>query len=340
MKEKVENLDWNNLGFNYHDLPYSFTAKFADGQWQAGELTEKSTIELSEAAEVFHYGQEVFEGLKAYRRKDGKINLFRPELNAQRLATSAARLGMEPYPIDAFVESIKTIVKANEQFVPPYESGATLYIRPFMIGTTRVVGVSPATEYTYHVYATPVGAYVNGLVPAQYTVSEYDRAAHAGTGRAKTSGNYASSLIASAQAHKDGYADCLFLDPREHKYIDEFGGANFFGITKEGQFVTPKSASILPSITKRSLLEVAERQGLNPVERPIEFSEIDQFAEAGAMGTAAVISPVGSITANGHKHVFYDEKKAGPITTNLYNELIEIQYGDRPAPAGWIQTLE
>lgn len=340
MKEKAENLDWNNLGFEYHDLPYSFTAKFKDGQWEKGQLTEKSTIELSEAAEVLHYGQEVFEGLKAYRRKDGEISLFRPELNAERLANSAKRLGMEAYPIDAFIDSVKQIVKANEEFVPPYESGATLYIRPFMIGTSTVVGVQPATEYTYHVYATPVGAYVNGLSPAPYTVSDYDRAAHAGTGRAKTSGNYASSLIASAQAHKDGYADCLFLDPREHKYIDEFGGANFFGITKEGQFVTPKSASILPSITKRSLMDVAQRQGLNPVERQIEFADIDQFAEAGAMGTAAVISPVGSITHEGKKHVFYDEEKTGPVTTKLYNELIEIQYGDRPAPEGWVQTVD
>lgn len=340
MKEKAADMDWNNLGFEYHDLPYSFEAKFKDGKWEKGHLTEKSTIELSEASEVLHYGQEVFEGLKAYRRKDGKINLFRPELNGQRLANSAARLGMEAYPVDDFLDSIKQIVKANEEFVPPYESGATLYIRPFLIGTSTVVGVQPATEYTYHVYATSVGAYVNGLSPAAYTVSDYDRAAYAGTGSAKTSGNYASSLIASIQAHKDGYADCLFLDPREHKYIDEFGGANFFGITEEGQFVTPKSRSILPSITKRSLLEVAKRQGLNPIETQIEFADIDKFAEAGAMGTAAVISPVGSITYQGKKHVFYDEEKTGPVTTKLYNELIAIQYGDAPAPEGWVQTID
>ncbi|SFV39703.1 branched-chain amino acid aminotransferase [Ligilactobacillus acidipiscis] len=340
MKENAKNLDWNNLGFEYHDLPYSFEAKFKDGKWQKGQLTEKSTIELSEGAEVLHYGQEIFEGLKAYRRKDGEINLFRPELNAERLANSAKRLGMEAYPVDAFVDSIKQIVKANEDFIPPYESGGTLYIRPFMIGTTTVVGVQPATEFTYHVYATPVGAYVNGLSPAPYMVSKYDRAAYAGTGQAKTSGNYASSLIASIQAHKEGFADCLFLDPREHKYIDEFGGANFFGITKEGQFVTPKSNSILPSITKRSLLEVAKRQGLDPIETQIKFADIDQFVEAGAMGTAAVISPVGSITDGDKKHVFYDEEKTGPVTTKLYNELIAIQYGDRPSPEGWVQTIE
>lgn len=340
MKEKVENLDWNNLGFEYHDLPYDFEAKYKDGEWQQGELTTRSTVELSVAAEVLHYGQEVFEGLKAYRRKDGKINLFRPELNAERMVDSAERMMMVPYPVDAFVDAVKQVVKANEEFIPPYGTGGSLYLRPFMIGTSSVVGVSPATEYTFHIYATPVGAYVNGLNPAPYTVSEYDRASHAGTGQAKTSGNYASSLFSSAKAHQEGYADCLFLDPREHKYVDEFGGANFFGITKEGQFVTPKSESILPSITKRSLLQLAKDQGLNPVERPVPFDEIDQFTEAGAMGTAAVISPVGSLTYDGKKHVFYSETEAGPATTKLYNELVGIQYGDRPDPYNWTQTVD
>ncbi|GBG94385.1 branched-chain amino acid aminotransferase [Ligilactobacillus salitolerans] len=340
MKEQVENLDWNNLGFAYHDLPYSFEAKFKDGQWQPGKLTTKSTLEFSEAAEVLHYGQEVFEGLKAYRRKDGQLNLFRPELNGERMVNSAKRLAMEPYPVDAFVDSVKQVVKANEDFVPPYESGGSLYVRPFMVGTSSVVGVQPAVEYTYHVYATPVGAYVNGLSPAAYTVSQYDRASYAGTGQAKTSGNYASSLIASMQAHQDGFADCLFLDPREHKYVDEFGGANFFGITRKGQFVTPKSNSILPSITKRSLLTLAKKQGLNPVETKIPFADLDQFVEAGAIGTAAVISPVGSLTYQGKKQIFYSETEAGPVTTKLYNELLGIQYGDRPDPEHWTQTVE
>ena len=256
------------------------------------------------------------------------------------MVNSAERMLMEPYPVDAFVDAVKQVVKANEEFVPPYGTGGTLYLRPFMVGTSSVVGVTPATEYTFHIYATPVGAYVNGLNPAAYTVSDYDRASYAGTGQAKTSGNYASSLFSSAQAHEAGYADCLFLDPREHKYVDEFGGANFFGITKEGQFVTPKSDSILPSITKRSLLQVAKDQGLNPVERQVPFDEIDQFAEAGAMGTAAVISPVGSLTAGDKKHVFYSETEAGPVTTKLYNELVGIQYGDRPDPYNWTQTVD
>ncbi|WP_280928001.1 branched-chain amino acid aminotransferase [Lactobacillus sp. ESL0791] len=340
MKEKVENLDWNNLGFQYHDLPYRYEAKYKDGKWGEGKLITSSTMELSECAEVLHYGQEIFEGLKAYRRKDGRINLFRPEQNAHRFTLSAGRLAMEPFPEDEFVNAVKQVVEANKEFVPPYDSGATLYIRPLMIGTSKVIGVQAATEYTFRVFATPVGAYVNGLIPAAYQVSDYDRAAYAGTGRSKTSGNYASSLYPSVEAHKEGFADCLYLDPREHKYIDEFGGANFYGITKDGQFVTPKSKSILVSITKRSLLELAEKQGLNPVERKITLEEAFDFAEAGAMGTAAVISPVGSITYKGKKHVIYSEEKPGPITTKLYNELVAIQYGDTEDKYGWTQTLE
>ncbi|WEV39860.1 branched-chain amino acid aminotransferase [Lactobacillus sp. ESL0681] len=340
MKQKVADLDWNDLGFKYRDLPYRFEAKYKDGQWQEGKLTQESTVTLSEGAEVLHYGQEIFEGLKAYRRKDGKINLFRPDQNAHRFALSAERLAMPAYPEDKFVEAVKEVVKANEEFVPPYESGATLYIRPYMIGTSKVLGVEAASEYTMRMFATPVGAYIKGLNPAAYVVSEYDRAAYAGTGQAKTSGNYASSLLPTVEGHEAGFADCLYLDPREHKYVDEFGGANFFGITQDGQFVTPKSKSILVSITKRSLLEVAKRQGLNPVERQITLEEAFKMKEAGAMGTAAVISPVGSITYEGKKHVIHSETETGPITTKLYNELIGIQYGDKTGPEGWVQTVE
>ena len=340
-KETVANLDWNHLGFEYHDLPYSFNEEFKDGQWQGGTLTESSTLTLSEAAEVLHYGQEVFEGLKAYRTKDGHINLFRPEENAKRLANSAKRMLMEPYPEDKFVEAGKQVVLANEEFVPPYGTGGSLYIRPFLIGTQPIVGVAPADTYTFHIYATPVGAYINGLAPSPYTVSNYDRAAGAGTGQAKTSGNYASSLLPEIEAKKAGFADCLYLDPREHKYIDEFSGANFFGITKDGQFVTPKSDSILPSITKKSLLVLADDLGLNPVERKIEIDkELDDFAEAGAMGTAAVISPVGSLTYKGQKHVFYSEKEVGPVTTKLYNTLYGIQEGDLEDTHGWITHVK
>lgn len=340
MKQKIENLNWKNLGFKYRDLPYRYEAKYEEGKWQEGKIIEDSKMTLSESSEVLHYGQEIFEGLKAYRRKDGKINLFRPDQNAHRFSLSAKRLAMPPFPEDRFVDAVKQVVLANKEFVPPYDSGATLYLRPFMVGTSNVLGVEPANEYTFRIFAVPVGAYIKGLSPANYIVSEYDRAAYAGTGRAKTSGNYASSLLPSVQAHQDGYADCLYLDPREHKYIDEFGGANFFGITQENQFVTPKSKSILVSITKQSLLEVAKHQGLNPLERQITLKEAFDMKEAGAMGTAAVISPVGSITYENKKHVIYSETETGPITTRLYKELVDIQYGNKKGPEGWVQTID
>ena len=345
-KTKPTDLDWNNLGFEYHDLPYSYTEVYKDGKWQGGELTEKSTITLSEAAEVLHYGQEVFEGLKAYRTKDGHINLFRPEENAKRLANSAKRMMMTPYPEDKFVEAVKEIVKANEDFVPPYGSGGSLYIRPFLIGVDPLVGVQPSETYVFHIYATPVGAYVQGLTPTPYTVSDYDRAAAHGTGQAKTSGNYASSLLPELEAKKAGFADCLYLDPAEHKYIDEFSGANFFGVTKDGQFVTPDSKSILPSITKRSLFQLADDLGMNPVAKKIPFTEesLDEFTEAGAMGTAAVISPVGSLTyGKGDKktkHVFYSETEVGPYTQKLYDALYGIQTGDKEDKYEWVVRVK
>ncbi len=339
-KQELKDLDWKKLGFNYRDLPYSFDEKFSDGKWQGGKLTEDSSLTLSEGAEVLHYGQEVFEGLKAYRTKDNKVQLFRPYENAKRLNHSARRLAMQEYPEDKFVDAVKQVVKANEDFVPPYGSGGTLYIRPFMIGTTPVVGVTPADEYEFHIYATPVGAYIAGLTPVAFRVSEYDRAAGAGTGTAKTSGNYASSLLPEVEAKKGGFADNLYLDPREHKYIDEFGGANFFGITKDGQFITPKSDSILPSITKRSILQIAKDMGLNPIETKIPIDDLDNIAEAGAMGTAAVISPVGSLTYKGKKHVFYSETKTGPVSTKLYNALFKIQTGDAEDKYGWIEPVD
>lgn len=338
-KTKIQDLDWNNLGFEYHDLPYRWTDTFKDGKWQGGHLTEDSNVTFNEAAEELHYGQEIFEGLKAYRRKDGGINLFRPDQNAKRMKNSAKRLMMEPYPEDLFIKAVEEVVKANQEFVPPYGSGGTLYLRPFMIGTTPLVGVSPAETYTFRIYATPVGAYVKGLNPMPYLVSDYDRAAHAGTGQAKTAGNYAASLLPSILAKKDGFADCLYLDPREHKYIDEFGGANFYGITKDGQFQTPKSDSILPSITKYSILQIAADMGLDPIETKIPIDEIDRFAEAGAMGTAAVISPVESLTYHGKKQVFSTDGKPGPITQKLYDELFGIQVGDLEDKYGWTVKL-
>lgn len=339
-KQDVKDLNWSNLGFTYRDLPYSYNEEFKDGKWQNGGLTTKSTLTFSEAAEELHYGQEVFEGMKAYRRKDGGINLFRPDMNAKRLNNSAERLVMQTYPEDKFVEAVKAVVKANQEFVPPYGSGGSLYIRPFMVGTEPVVGVTASSTYTFHIYATPVGAYIKGLKPMPYVVSEYDRAAHAGTGQAKTAGNYAASLLAGKKAHDAGYAGELYLDPREHKYIDEFSGANFFGIGKDGKFYTPKSESILPSITKKSMLTIAKDLGLDPTETHIDINDLDQFTEAGAMGTAAVVSPVGSLNYKGNKHVFFSETKPGPVTQKLYDTLFGIQEGDVEDKYGWVVPVE
>ncbi|MCI1634223.1 MAG: branched-chain amino acid aminotransferase [Liquorilactobacillus nagelii] len=339
-KAVAADMDWNNLGFKYWDLPYRYQAVYKDGKWQKGGLVEDSNLTLSEAAEDFHYGQEVFEGLKAYRCKDGSVNLFRPEMNAKRMQDSAKRLCMATYPIDDFVAAVKEVVKANQEFIPPYGTGGSLYLRPFMIGTEPMVGVKPSKTYVFRVFATPVGAYIKGLTPMPYFVSEFDRAAYAGTGQAKTAGNYAGSLYPAMQAKSNGFADCLYLDPRDHKYIDEFGGANFYGITKDGQFVTPKSDSILPSVTKKSLLEIAGDLGMNPTETQIKMEDFDQFTEAGAMGTAAVISPVGSLTYKDQKFVPFSETETGPATKKLYDELTGIQMSERPDKRGWVQKVE
>ena len=339
-KTQVSDLDWQNLGFEYHDLPYRFRAVYRNGAWEPGELTTDSDFHLSEAAAALHYGQQVFEGLKAYRRPDGGVNLFRPDQNAARMARSADRLRMPAYPTDLFVEAVKQVVAANQEFVPPYGSGATLYIRPLLIGSGPVVGVHPADEYIFNIYVTPVGAYYKGgLTPTAYVTSEYDRAAHGGTGQAKVGGNYAASMLPGEQAHAAGYSDVVYLDPRLHENIEELGSANFFGITKDGRFLTPKSPSILPSITKYSLLALAAEAGLQPEETTISIYDLDQFEEAGAMGTAAVISPVGSITHNGDKHVFYSETEVGPKTQALYSRLVGIQFGTESGPADWAVDL-
>lgn len=336
-KAKPEDFDWDNLGFAYHDLPYRFRAYYKDGQWSAGGLETDSYMRVSEAAQSFHYGQEIFEGAKAYRRQDGGVNLFRPNMNAQRMNSSADRLLMPHVPEDMFVDAMKQVVKANQAFVPPYGSGATLYLRPFYFGTTPMVGVHAASDYTFEIFATPVGAYYRGgLTPTAYVTGKLDRAAHAGTGRAKVAGNYASSLLPGDEAHKAGYSDVVYLDPRLHENIEELGSANFFGITKDGKFQTPQSPSILPSITKYSLLALAPELGLIPEETTISINDIDRFAEVGAMGTAAVISPVGSITHEGEKHVFYSETEVGPYTQKLYDRLTGIQFGDVEGPEGWI----
>lgn len=337
----VEHIDWKNLGFDYIDTGKKFRAYFKDGKWEEGQIETDKNLTISEASNVFHYGQTCFEGLKAYRTKDGSIQLFRPEENAKRMRASAERLLMEPYPEDAFVRAVHEVVKANADWVPPYSSGASLYIRPFLMGIGDSVGVAPAKEYVFSIFVTPVGAYFKtGLAPAHFLVSDYDRAAPKGTGGAKVAGNYAASLYPGKLAKSKGYTDAIYLDPATKTKIEEVGAANFFGITADGQFVTPLSDSILPSITKYSLMTLAkERLGLQVIEDDVFVDQLDRFSEAGACGTAAVITPIGSITVNEHKHVFYSETEVGPTIKRLYDELVGIQYGDIEGPDGWIQKV-
>lgn len=335
-------IKWEELGFSYIKTPYRFIAHWRNGAWNEGTLTEDNQLHISEGSPALHYGQQCFEGLKAYRRKDGKINLFRPDQNSQRMNRSARRLLMPMVPEELFLKGVKETVKANEEYVPPYGSGATLYIRPLLIGVGDNIGVHPATEYIFLVFCMPVGAYFKGgLTPTNFIVSEYDRAAPKGTGADKVGGNYAASLMPGKLAHERHFSDCIYLDPETHTKIEEVGSANFFGITAENQFVTPKSPSILPSITKYSLLQLAEeRLGMAVVEGDCPIDELDRFVEAGACGTAAAISPIGGILNGEDFHVFYSETEVGPVTQRLYDELIGIQFGDIEAPDGWIQVIE
>lgn len=336
-------IDWDNLGFEYHKLPYRYVSYYKDGQWDNGQLSEDATLHISEASPALHYGQQAFEGLKAYRTKDGSIQLFRPDRNAARLQATADRLLMPQVPTEQFIDAVKQVVKANEDYVPPYGTGATLYLRPLLIGVGDIIGVKPANEYIFTVFAMPVGAYFKGgLVPTNFIVSEdYDRAAPYGTGAAKVGGNYAGSLLPGKQAKSNGYSDVIYLDPATHTKIEEVGAANFFGITADNEFVTPLSPSILPSITKYSLLELAEKRlGMTVIEGDVPIAELDRFVEAGACGTAAVISPIGGIQFKDKRHVFYSETEVGPVTRRLYDELVGIQFGDIEAPEGWIVKVD
>lgn len=336
-------IDWDNLGFEYHKLPYRYVSYYKDGQWDNGQLSEDATLHISEASPALHYGQQAFEGLKAYRTKDGSIQLFRPDRNAARLQATADRLLMPQVPTEQFIDAVKQVVKANEDYVPPYGTGATLYLRPLLIGVGDIIGVKPANEYIFTVFAMPVGAYFKGgLVPTNFIVSEdYDRAAPYGTGAAKVGGNYAGSLLPGKQAKSNGYSDVIYLDPATHTKIEEVGAANFFGITADNEFVTPLSPSILPSITKYSLLELAEKRlGMTVIEGDVPIAELDRFVEAGACGTAAVISPIGGIQFKDKRHVFYSEIEVGPVTRRLYDELVGIQFGDIEAPEGWIVKVD
>ena len=340
MTKKV-NLDWNNLGFSYIKTDYRYISYYKDGQWDNGALVEDNVLHISEASTALHYGQQAFEGLKAYRCQDGSINLFRPDQNAARFARSCTRLLMPEFPQERFVEAIKEVVRANAEWIPPYGTGGSLYIRPLMIGVGDTIGVTPAPEYIFTIFVMPVGAYFKGgLTPTSFVVSEYDRAAPVGTGAAKVGGNYAASLLPGKEAKKRQFSDCIYLDPLTHTKIEEVGAANFFGITKDNQFITPYSPSILPSITKYSLLWLAEhRLGMSVKEADVYVDRLDEFAEAGACGTAAIISPIAGIQNGDDYHVFYSETEVGPVTRRLYDELVGIQYGDVESPEGWIQKV-
>ena len=335
-------LDWKNLGFSYIKTDYRFIAHWKDGKWDNGELTTDSTLHIHEGSTALHYGQQCFEGLKAYRCKDGSINLFRPDQNAKRMQNTCARLLMPQVPTELFIRACKEVVKANEKWLAPYGSGATLYLRPFVIGVGENIGVRPAPEYIFSVFCCPVGAYFKGgMKPSNFLVTDYDRAAPHGTGGVKVGGNYAASLLPHELAAERKFADAIYLDPKTHTKIEEVGAANFFGITRDNKFITPRSDSILPSITKYSLLHLAkERLGMETIEGDVYINELDKFAEAGACGTAAVISPIGGIQYGDDFHVFYSETEVGPITKRLYDELTGIQFGDVEAPEGWIVKVE
>lgn len=336
-------IDWENLGFDYMNLPYRFIAHFKDGKWNKGELTQDNTLHISESSPALHYGQQAFEGLKAYRTKSGDVQLFRPDQNAERLQKTARRLLMPEVPTDLFIKAAKAVVKANHDYVPPYESGGSLYLRPLLIGVGDIIGVQPAQEYIFTVFAMPVGNYFKGgLTPTKFIVSrDFDRAAPHGTGAAKVGGNYAASLLPGQNAHDAGFSDVIYLDPATHTKIEEVGSANFFGITKDNEFVTPLSPSILPSITKYSLLYLAEnRLGLKAIEGDVLVDDLARFSEAGACGTAAVISPIGAIQNGDDYHVFHSETEVGPVTRKLYETLVGIQKGDVQAPEGWIYPVE
>jgi branched-chain-amino-acid transaminase len=335
-------LDWKNLGFSYIKTDYRFIAHWKDGKWDNGELTTDSTLHIHEGSTALHYGQQCFEGLKAYRCKDGSINLFRPDQNAKRMQNTCDRLLMPQVPTELFIRACKEVVKANEKWVAPYGTGATLYLRPFVIGVGENIGVRPAPEYLFCVFCCPVGAYFKGgMKPSNFLVTDYDRAAPHGTGGVKVGGNYAASLLPHELAAERKFADAIYLDPKTHTKIEEVGAANFFGITRDNKFITPLSPSILPSITKYSLLHLAkERLGMETIEGDVYINELDQFAEAGACGTAAVISPIGGIQYGDDFHVFYSETDVGPITKRLYEELTGIQFGDVEAPEGWIVKVD
>lgn len=338
-----KNIDWANIGFSYQKTDKRYVSNYKDGAWDEGALIEDDTITISECAGVLQYAQTIFEGLKAYTTEKGQIVIFRPDLNAERLADSAKRIEMPVFPKERFIDAVVKTVEANEAYVPPYGSGATLYVRPYMFGSSPVIGVKPADEYQFRVFTTPVGPYFKGgAKPITIKVSDFDRAAPHGTGHIKAGLNYAMSLHAIVTAHEEGFDENMYLDAATRTKVEETGGANFLFVTKDNKIVTPKSGSILPSITRRSLMTVAKDYlGLEVEEREVLFDEVKDFAECGLCGTAAVISPVGKINDHGKEICFpsgMDEM--GPVTKKLYDTLTGIQMGRIEAPEGWIKVIK
>ena len=337
------NIDWSTLGFGYQKTPERYVAHYKNGAWDKGEMTDNAEVTISECAGILHYCQEIFEGLKAYTTKDGAIVTFRPDMNAKRMMDSAKRLEMPPLPEEQFLEAVDKVVAANADYVPPYGTGASLYLRPYMFATGIVIGVKPATEYEFRLFSTPVGPYFKGgAKPITICVSDFDRAAPNGTGHIKAGLNYAMSLHAYVTAHENGFDENMFLDPATRTFVEETGGANFLFVTKDHEVVIPKSNSILPSITRRSLMYIAEHYlKLKVTERQVRLSELADFAECGLCGTAAVISPVGKVVDHGKEIAFPSGmEKMGEVTQKLYDTLVGIQLGTVEAPEGWIRRIK
>ncbi len=342
MTEK-KNIDWSSLGFGYIKTDKRFVSNYKDGAWDDGVLTEDDVVQISECAGVLQYSQSCFEGLKAYTTQKGQIVCFRPDLNAKRMADTCRRLEMPVYPEDKWVDAVVQVVRANSAWVAPYGSGATLYLRPYMFGSNPVIGVKPADEYQFRIFATPVGPYFKGgAKPITIRVSDYDRAAPRGTGHIKAGLNYAMSLFPIMDAHRNGFDENLYLDPATRTKVEETGGANVIFVTKDNTLVVPKSPSILPSVTRRSLVWIAENMlGMKVDEREVLFSEVKDFAECGLCGTAAVISPVGKINDHGHEICFPSGmEKMGPTIQKLYDTLTGIQMGRIEGPSDWIKVIE
>ncbi len=338
-----QNIDWLKLGFSYQPISKRYVSNYKDGKWDEGGLSDDPNLVLNECAGILQYCQEVFEGLKAYETVDGRIVTFRPDLNAERMYASAKRLEMPPFPKEKFLEAVDQVVAANADWVPPYGTDASLYLRPYMFASGPVIGVKPSDEYQFRLFGTPVGPYFkNGAKPITICVSDFDRAAPRGTGHIKAGLNYAMSLHAYIHAHNNGFDENMFLDPATRTYVEETGGANFLFVKKDGTLVTPKSASILPSITRRSLVDVAEKMlGMKVEHRPVLFSELKDFAEAGVCGTAAVICPVGKVVRGDEVVAFPSGmEEMGPVTKKLYDTLRGIQLGTIEGPEGWVHEVK